>query len=86
MTIEKLPSGSYRITQMFQGKRYRATVDFKPTTKEAIKILSDLMEKDEGPADGYSVGFYVDKYLNTIRTAAKLSPATIKGYGSISRS
>lgn len=86
MNIERLPSGSYRITQMFQGKRYRATVDFKPTTKEAIKILSDLMEKDEGPADGYSVGFYVDKYLNTIRAAGKLSPATIKGYGSISRS
>ena len=85
MNIEKLPSGSYRITQMFEGKRYRATVNYKPSSKEAIRIMSEVMEKDEGKADGYSVEFYVNKYMNMIRTAAKLSPSTIKGYGSISR-
>ena len=36
MTIEKLKSGSYRIVQMHEGKRYRVTIDHKPTQKEAM--------------------------------------------------
>ena len=86
MNIEKLPSGSYRITQMFEGKRYRVTLKYKPTTKEALRIMSDLMEKDEGIVDGYSVEYYINKYLDGLRAAARLSPSTIKGYASISRS
>ena len=44
MTIEKLPSGSYRIKQMYNGKTYRVTVDHKPTQKEALILLAEVMD------------------------------------------
>lgn len=36
MTIEKLPSGSYRIKQMYNGKRYSITLNYKPTKKKLL--------------------------------------------------
>ena len=43
MTIEKLPSGSYRATIMEHGKRYRKTFDHKPTQKEVLQALAAEM-------------------------------------------
>ena len=45
MTIERLPSGNYRISEMVDGKRYRKTVDHKPTDKEAKLIMADIISK-----------------------------------------
>ena len=45
MYIEKLKSGSYRINQTENGHRYRITVDHKPTNAEAVKLLSEVIQK-----------------------------------------
>ena len=45
MTIEQLPSGSYRIKQMYEGKTYSVTVKYKPTQKEAIRLLTERMNE-----------------------------------------
>lgn len=77
MTIEKLPSGSYRVTQMYKGKRYRHTFDHRPTQKEVMQKMVEKM--DSAPLDGYGdlnscITRYI-KYKDNI-----LSPTTIKSY------
>lgn len=52
MKIEALPSGSYRITKMYKGKRYRVTFDHKPTEKEMTIALAEKMEHDETRKNG----------------------------------
>lgn len=80
MTIEKLPSGNYRIKEMRNGKTYRVVVDHKPTKSEA----RDLIEKE--------IGGFTDK--TTFQVAAEtyidsksniLSPSTIRGYRAVLR-
>ena len=39
MTIEKLKSGNYRISEMRNGNRIRITVDHKPNKAEARELL-----------------------------------------------
>lgn len=79
MTIEKLPSGNYRIRHQIDGKRYSVTVPYKPSKKEAFALLE---EKRTG----------ADKSRKTLKECAReyidgkahtLSPATIRGYESI---
>lgn len=41
MKIEKLPSGSYRVRQQIDGKRYTITLPYKPTEKEAYRLLQE---------------------------------------------
>jgi len=76
MTIEKLPSGSYRITQNYNNKRYRITVNHKPTQKEATLLLAEKLQ-DVKTGDG------------TFRKCAKeyvanrenvLSPSSVRTY------
>lgn len=83
MTIEKLPSGSYRIKQMINGKRYSVTVDHKPSNAEATKLIAEKMN-----LKGYvSVDMpfedackaYIDAKSNV------LSPSTIRGYRGVIR-
>ena len=52
MKIEKLPSGSYRVTKMYKGKRYRVTFDHKPSDKEVTIALAEKMEQDETRKNG----------------------------------
>lgn len=79
MTIEKRANGKYRITQMIDGKRYRITLDHKPTKREAEDAIRELV------ADSAT---YTDKDM-TFQKAAEgyiglknnvLSPSTIVGY------
>lgn len=79
MTIEKLPSGNYRITKMVKGKRYRATLDHRPTKLEAEEVIQEVMANNTA---------YIDKNM-TFEDAAKgyitlkydvLSPNTRRGY------
>lgn len=78
MTIEKLPSGNYRIKEMRDGKTYRITLDHKPTKAEARDLIQ---EKASGFND--STIFY-DAANNYIKSKENvLSPATIRGYRSL---
>ena len=82
MTITKLPSGSYRIEHMEKGKRYRFTVDHKPSQKEATILLAQRLEApitDTASNTSFERAYqnYVDSKSNV------LSPATLRGYESI---
>ena len=46
MTIERLPSGSYRVTKMVNGKRYRAVFAQKPTLMEAEDKIHTLIDNE----------------------------------------
>ena len=78
MTIEKLPSGKYRISEMRDGIRYRETLDHKPTKAEA----RDIMEKRTGSYHN-STPFYHSAEVYIRSKENVLSPATIRGYRSI---
>lgn len=39
MTIEKTPSGTYRIREMINGKRYTITLKEKPSKREAEAMI-----------------------------------------------
>jgi integrase len=78
MTIEKLPSGNYRIVEMRNGKRIRISLDHKPTKSEA----KELIEKKIGSyCNPNSFEYAADIYIKTKKNV--LSPATIRGYRSI---
>lgn len=78
MTIEKLPSGNYRITEMKNGVRYREIVDHKPTKTEA----RDIMSKSIGAYhNAMTFSHAADLYIKSKENV--LSPATIRGYRSI---
>lgn len=82
MHIEERKNGHYRIRQMYNGKNYSITLDHKPTKKEAIQLLSDILDNDV-------------KYSNmTFKRASEeylkiksnvLSPTTIRGYNALTR-
>lgn len=80
MTIEKRGS-NYRISKMINGKRYRVTVDHKPTKSEAEEIMREYTK------DRYSVS----NRRMTFTEAAEgyfslksniLSPTTLRAYRS----
>ena len=77
MTIERLPSGSYRVTQMYKGKRHRFTFDHKPNQREVTLKVAELIG-DVSLQTGDTFGTCLEKYV-----AAKnnvLSPSTIVYY------
>ena len=82
MTIEKLPSGSYRITQQENGHRYRITVDHKPSNTEAVRLLAKTIKKKPN-ANNPTFAEAYDGYIES--KSAILSPATIRGYDVIFR-
>ena len=46
MTIDKLPSGKYRIRQMSDGKVYHLTVDHRPSNAEAVRLMAGEIERN----------------------------------------
>ncbi len=85
MTIEKLKSGSYRVRQMYKGKLYLATVDHKPTTKEAMNLITKKMDQFHERQKVFNTFAdacrqYVDSRSNVC------SPSTLLGYEKIARS
>lgn len=79
MTIEKLPSGSYRAKMMKNGKTYRITYNYKPSKKEAESDLYKLMNKAFDSVNGgttfeQAAKSYVDMKRNV------LSPNTVRDY------
>ena len=80
MTIDKLPSGNYRIREMRNGKLYKVIVDHKPGTKEAEELIKK--EKD-GFTDKTTFVVAAETYINSKSNV--LSPSTIRGYRAILR-
>ena len=81
MTIEKR-GDKYRIKKMYKGKYYSVIVDHKPTQKEAIILMSEVMQDVDGPAKG-TVRSCIDGYIDAKSNV--LSPGTIRGYRTIQR-
>lgn len=86
MKIEKLPSGSYRIRKTYKGQAYTVITDYKPTQKEALKLMADELDrvKPEGRSQKHvtfqeAAAGYIDVKRNV------LSPSTIAGYVRISK-
>ena len=82
MTIEKLPSGSYRIKEMHKGKMYSLTVKQKPSDRVARKLLDEKIENSTiygGNTFKSAADTYIDAKSNI------LSPSTIRGYKSMLR-
>lgn len=82
MNIEKLPSGSYRIVQMVNGKRYRITVDHRPTQAEALRLIAEELDKNVISNDmpfERACTAYIDAKSNVV------SASTIRGYESVIR-
>lgn len=80
MTIEKLPSGSYRIKQMYEGKTYSVTVKYKPTQKDAVRLMAEKMN-EFAPTDtkgrmlfSSAANYFIESKENV------LSPRTIREY------
>lgn len=84
MKIEKLPSGSYRIRKMYKGKTYTVVVDYKPTQKEAIQLMSAELDKVKTSSQRMTFQTASEKYIS--EKSNILSPSTIKGYESVLRS
>lgn len=83
MNIEKLASGSYRITQMYKGKRYRVTVDHKPSKFEAQRLITEKVNAAplEKPGLYNSFDNAARAYMN--ERSNVLSISTIRSYTSI---
>lgn len=80
MTIDKLPSGNYRIREMRNGKLYKVIVDHKPGTKEA----EELIKKEQGSfTDKTAFIAAAETYINSKSNV--LSPSTIRGYRAVLR-
>lgn len=81
MTIEKLPSGSYRIREMRDGVTYSVTVKHKPSHKEAVDLIEDKIEHLNNPHMAFLVS--ARSYIEIKRNV--LSPSTVRGYNAILR-
>lgn len=79
MKIEKLPSGSYRVRQMYKGHRYALVFDHKPTQKEInIQMSEKMQEVDSVGKKPLSFDRALSEYIEMKSNV--LSPATIRGY------
>ena len=45
VSVQKLPSGHYRLQKHIGGNRYSKTIRYKPTAREAAKEIAKLIEK-----------------------------------------
>lgn len=81
MKIEKLKSGSYRIRKMYKGVTYSVVTDYKPTQREAIKLLDQEMDKATVKKVRMTFETAYNEYINIKSNI--LSPSTIRGYKTI---
>lgn len=81
MTIEKLPSGSYRIRQTEKGKRYSLTVPFKPTQKQAFELINEKISHRQSRSVVFQTA--AEEYIRIKKDV--LSPSTVRGYNAYLR-
>ena len=79
MTIEQLPSGSYRVTLTKNGQRFRVTFDHKPTKREAEDaIFNKMVSAGEQPNGDLTFAQASKLYVEMKRNI--LSPSTLRDY------
>ena len=83
MNVEKLPSGSYRIRQMYNGKRFSFTLDHKPTQKEILEIIANNFDQIRTGGDKCTFEDAAQKYIDAKRNV--LSPRSILEYSRIAK-
>lgn len=81
MTIEKLPSGSYRIRQSENGRRYSLTVPYKPTQRQAFELINEKINHRQTRSIVFCDA--AQEYINIKKDV--LSPSTVRGYHTILR-
>ncbi len=81
MTIERLPSGSYRIKKQIDGKRYSMTLSYKPSKKEAEQLISEKISGKDVIRKTFEA--CAREYISG--KSHTLSPSTIRSYESILR-
>ena len=77
LKVKQLPSGSFRIQKMVDGKRYSITFDHEPTEKEVFLTIAKLIEQSD-PCPKGSFEYYARKYLDSRSNV--VSPNTIRTY------
>lgn len=81
MTIEK-HGNKWRVSEQINGKRFRVSVNHKPSTREATALIREKMADDRTVRCGKgSFLQYSDKYISAKSNI--LSPSTIRAYRSI---
>lgn len=83
-TITKLPSGSYRIRKMHQGKTYALTLDYKPGKREADLLLDKSISEDTIPTGRLTFEGAAQAYISD--RSKILSPSTVREYTRILKS
>lgn len=78
MTIEKMPSGSYRIRKQFNGKRITVVVPYKPTQKEAMQLIAEKCNDTHDKHKRMSFADGCRQYASDKENI--LSPRTIREY------
>lgn len=78
MTIEKLHKNSWRIRKTYGGKTYSVVVDYKPTQKEALKLIADAVGDEPTSSSRMSFNVAGQRYIESKENV--LSPSTIKSY------
>ena len=79
MNIQKLPSGSYRVEKMKNGKRYSIVFDHKPNKGEAEEAMQELIaRKGDLPNGMLTFRQAAVKYVDMKRNV--LSPNTVREY------
>lgn len=76
MKIEKV-GNRYRVRKTYKGKLYTVTFDYKPTQKEALIRLSEVMVEN---SDCQNLSFETAAYNYVESKSAVLSPSTYREY------
>lgn len=80
MSVDRLPSGNYRVRQMVDGKKYSFTLDHKPTKSEITRLIANAVNS-QTVTDRSSVENACKTYIESKSNV--LSPSTVRGYYSI---
>lgn len=78
MKLERLPSGSYRVRKTYKGKTYTLTFPYKPTTKEVMERMTELLREERPNQESLKFEHYANEYIK-IRTNV-LSPSSVISY------
>lgn len=78
MTVEQLPSGSYRVRKQINGKRVTKTFDHKPTKAELNDAFANIISKSRSDYNADSFESCAMAYISAKNNV--LSPSSIGEY------
>ena len=78
MKLERLPSGSYRVRKTYKGKTHTLTFPYKPTTKEVMERMTELLREERPAQSSFKFEHYAYEYIK-IRSNV-LSPSSVYTY------